>query len=113
MEDQASAFQNVYCSGWTGFSAKYRMVVSVTAYLVTFLVCGLWHGSTLNFVLWGLWHGVGLSVYKLFTCGKKGKPLSTSRKVVGVSATFLFVTIGWVFFNYPIDKLLIMFKLLF
>ena len=31
--------------------AKYRMVVSVMAYMVTFLVCGLWHGSTLNFAL--------------------------------------------------------------
>lgn len=93
--------------------AKYRMVVSVTAYLVTFLVCGLWHGSTLNFVIWGLWHGIGLSVYKLFTYGKKMEPLTASRKVVGICVTFLFVTVGWVFFNYPVDKLLIMFKMLF
>ena len=93
--------------------AKHRMVVSVTAYLLTFLVCGLWHGSTLNFVLWGLWHGVGLSVYKLFTYGKEVTMLTPPRKVLGVCATFLFVTIGWLFFNYPVDRLLIMFKLLF
>ena len=94
------------------FLQKYRMVVSVTAYMVTFFVCGLWHGSTLNFVLWGLWHGLGLSVYKLFTYGRPIQPL-TSRKVAGSAFTFLFVTIGWIFFNYPVDKLLIMFKLLF
>ena len=93
--------------------AKYRMVVSVTAYMVTFLVCGLWHGSTLNFVLWGLWHGLGLSVYKLFTYRKTVKPLTRPRKVIGICLTFVFVTIGWVFFNYPVDKLLITFKLLF
>ena len=93
--------------------AKHRRVVSVTAYLLTFLVCGLWHGSTLNFVLWGLWHGVGLSVYKLFTYGKEVTMLTPPRKVLGVCATFLFVTIGWLFFNYPVDRLLIMFKLLF
>lgn len=93
--------------------AKWRMAVSVTAYLVTFLVCGLWHGSTLNFVLWGLWHGIGLSVYKLFTYGKTAKSLTTTRKVVGIVVTFLFVTVGWVFFNYPVDKLLVMFELLF
>lgn len=93
--------------------AKWRMTVSVTAYMVTFLVCGLWHGNTLNFVLWGLWHGVGLSVYKLFTYNKPKKPLSTSKKIIGILATFVFVTIGWIFFNYPVDKLLIMFKLLF
>lgn len=91
--------------------AKYRMVVSVIAYLVTFFVCGLWHGSTLNFVLWGLWHGIGLSLYKLFTYEKPVKPLTTPRKVAGICATFLFVTVGWIFFNYPVDKLLIIYKL--
>lgn len=93
--------------------AKYRMVVSVTAYMVTFFVCGLWHGSTLNFVIWGLWHGVGLSVYKLFTYGKPVKEATALRKTLGICGTFVFVTIGWIFFNYPVDKLLIMFKLLF
>ena len=92
---------------------KHRMVVSITAYMVTFFVCGLWHGSTLNFALWGLWHGSGLSVYKLFTYGKPVKSLTMSRKVLGICATFVFVTVGWVFFNYPVDKLLKMFELLF
>ena len=92
---------------------KSRMVVSVLAYMVTFLVCGLWHGSTLNFVLWGLWHGLGLSVYKLFTYNRSPKTPTLARKVSATTLTFLFVTVGWVFFNYPVDKLLIMFKLLF
>lgn len=91
----------------------YRRVVSVMAYMVTFLVCGLWHGSTLNFVLWGLWHGLGLSVYKLFTYNRSPKTPTLARKVSATTLTFLFVTVGWVFFNYPVDKLLIMFKLLF
>lgn len=93
--------------------SRYRMLVSVSAYLVTFLVCGLWHGSTLNFVMWGLWHGVGLSVYKLFTYGKPVKERTQLREVSGIFGTFLFVTVGWIFFNYPVDKLWIMFKLLF
>ena len=92
---------------------KCRMVVSVTAYMVTFFVCGLWHGSTLNFVLWGLWHGLGLSVYKLFTYNRSSKTPTLARKFSATTLTFLFVTVGWVFFNYPVDKLLIMFKLLF
>ena len=92
---------------------KSRMVVSVLAYMVTFLVCGLWHGSTLNFVLWGLWHGLGLSVYKLFTYNRSPKTPTLERKVSSTPLTFLFVTVGWVFFNYPVDKLLIIFKLLF
>ena len=93
--------------------ARHRMVVSVTAYLVTFTVCGLWHGSTLNCLLWGLWHGIGLSVYKLFTYKKTEKSLTPARKAVGIGCTFLFVTVGWIFFNYPVDVLLEMFNLLF
>jgi len=93
--------------------AKYRMVVSVIAYMITFLVCGLWHGSTLNFVLWGLWHGLGLSVYKVFTYKKAPRPDTLLRRASGIGLTFVFVTIGWIFFNYPVDKLSIMFKLLF
>ena len=87
-------------------------MVSVCAYLVTFFVCGIWHGNTLNFVIWGLWHGVGLSVYKVFSSRSKRESTRT-RKVAGIIATFIFVTIGWVFFNYPAEQLLTMFKLLF
>lgn len=91
---------------------KFRMVVSVIAYLLTFLVCGLWHGSTLNFVLWGLWHGLGLSVYKIFTFHHPVKPTRTNR-IIGIVITFVFVTIGWIFFNYPDKELWAMINLLF
>ncbi|MBR4786676.1 MAG: MBOAT family protein [Bacteroidales bacterium] len=90
---------------------EYRTVVSVIAYLLTFLVCGLWHGSTLNFVLWGLWHGVGLSMYKIFDTQWPPKPTRTNR-LAGTVLTFVFVTVGWILFNYPMDKLLVMIKLL-
>ena len=93
--------------------AKYRMLVSVIAYMVTFFVCGIWHGSTLNFVFWGLWHGIGLSVYKLITYGKPVRPLTRTRQNLGIGGTFVFVTVGWIFFNYPVDQLWIMFKMLF
>ncbi len=33
--------------------------------MVTFLVCGLWHGARWGFVLWGLMHGIALAGYKL------------------------------------------------
>jgi len=34
--------------------------------LITFFVCGLWHGSTWNFVIWGVSQGVFLVVEELF-----------------------------------------------
>lgn len=33
--------------------------------VVTFVVCGIWHGSQWTFVLWGLAHGVALAAYKI------------------------------------------------
>ena len=93
--------------------AKHRLLVSVSAYMVTFTVCGIWHGSTLNFLLWGLWHGAGLSVYKVATVRRMPKQVSAVRTAAGVLATFLFVTAGWVLFNYPVDKLLVIKELLF
>lgn len=89
------------------------MLVSVIAYLVTFFVCGLWHGSTLNFVFWGLWHGIGLSIYKVATNKNVGKSNGSLSKIMGVAVTFVFVTVGWIFFNYPIEQLVEMFNLLF
>lgn len=91
---------------------KYRMLVSVIAYMLTFFVCGLWHGSTLNFVLWGLWHGLGLSVYKVFTFHHPIKDTRVNR-ILGIVITFVFVTVGWIFFNYPEKELLTMINLLF
>ena len=91
---------------------KCRMLVSVIAYMLTFFVCGLWHGSTLNFVLWGLWHGLGLSVYKVFTFHHPIKDTRVNR-ILGIVITFVFVTVGWIFFNYPEKELLTMINLLF
>ena len=91
---------------------KCRMLVSVIAYMLTFFVCGLWHGSTLNFVLWGLWHGLGLSVYKVFTFHHPIKDTRVNR-ILGIVITFVFVTVGWIFFNYPEKDLWEMVNLLF
>ncbi len=93
--------------------SRHRMLVSVIAYIFTFFICGIWHGNTLNFVIWGLWHGLGLSVYKIASSNQKGKPASKARIILGIVSTFIFVTIGWIFFNYSMEQLLTMFNTLF
>ena len=65
--------------------------------LITFLVSGLWHGASWTFVFWGFYHGMG----NCFSSGMKKKEensfsLITVGKILG---TFLFVTVGWVFFR--------------
>jgi D-alanyl-lipoteichoic acid acyltransferase DltB (MBOAT superfamily) len=46
--------------------SKHRLLITILSYLATFVICGLWHGATINFVYWGLWHGVGLSINKIW-----------------------------------------------
>ncbi len=64
--------------------------------LITFLVSGIWHGSTWNFVIWGLLHGI-------FQCiGKATKSLWDKIKIpsfIRIFITFCLVTFAWIFFR--------------
>lgn len=64
--------------------------------MITFLVSGLWHGSTLNFVIWGLLHGIYLCI------GRLTKPVWDKIKVpsfIRIFVTFCLVTFAWIFFR--------------
>jgi alginate O-acetyltransferase complex protein AlgI len=76
------------------------------ATMITFAVCGIWHGEGINFLIWGLVFGVYLTLAnwtfgfnkklrKIFGISKKSK----FYKVYGISATFILVTFAWVFFR--------------
>ena len=64
--------------------------------LITFLVSGIWHGSTWNFVIWGLLHGI-------FQCiGRATKSFWKKIKVpsfIRIFITFCLVTFAWIFFR--------------
>ena len=64
--------------------------------MITFLVSGLWHGSTWNFVIWGLLHG-------FFQCaGRVVKPVFEKLKIpsfIKIAFTFTLVTFAWIFFR--------------
>ncbi len=63
---------------------------------ITFLVSGLWHGTTWNFVIWGLLHG-------FYQCiGKAGKPVFDKFKLpsfIKIFITFCLITFAWIFFR--------------
>lgn len=90
----------------------------------TMLLIGLWHGITINFALWGLWHGLGLFAHNRWSEFLKARGSSPAalapplpaqapggeprpswrlslRHWVGVSLTFNYVALGWVFFALP------------
>jgi alginate O-acetyltransferase complex protein AlgI len=86
-------------------------LVSVLGYTGTFLLCGYWHGATLNFLLWGLWHALGLAVqdaWMRFQRSRGRRPTPKKGPVqtgLGIAATFLFVSVGWILFVLPVDRL--------
>ncbi len=79
--------------------------VLILATMATFLVSGVWHGSTGGFLVWGALHGVWLLI------GRATRPLRERfwqkrgefgrgpvRSVLGWAFTMLLVGTGWFFF---------------
>ena len=64
--------------------------------LITFLVCGIWHGSTLNYAFWGVYHGV-LNVLT----PKNMRWNGGLGRICGTLLTIMLVCVGWVFFSTP------------
>lgn len=68
--------------------------------LVTFFLCGLWHGASWNYILWGLYHGLLLIGHRLagfFTSRITlfwHMPLPFKRLLM-----FLFTIVGWLIFR--------------
>ena len=98
----------------TFLHSKHRLLITILSYLATFVICGLWHGATINFVYWGLWHGVGLSINKIWLI--KMKPhvafsVSKTYHILSIVLTFLYISMGWLFFHYSSAQLVNIFKL--
>lgn len=83
--------------GWKG---------SEIAIIVTFVLCGLWHGATWPFVLWGLYHGLLFfpsmasgSFFKKKKMVKNSWGLPTRENVLRIVSVYLLVAIGLVVFR--------------
>ena len=74
--------------------------------LVTFLLCGLWHGANWTFIIWGGIHGFYLiaAIWSKNTINKTYnflglKENSTGRNAINLFWTFHIVLIAWIFFR--------------
>ena len=56
--------------------------------MIVFLLCGMWHGSGLNFVVWGLLHGIYSVIGTFLPSGRKYRVL-----------TFFEAAFAWIFFR--------------
>ncbi|MEW5721980.1 MAG: MBOAT family O-acyltransferase [Thermodesulfobacteriota bacterium] len=74
--------------------------------MITFCVCGLWHGANWTFVAWGALHG--LYYLPLILLGRQktrtaqageGRRLPGAAELPAILLTFALTTIGWIFFR--------------
>ncbi|MDA8405200.1 MAG: MBOAT family protein [Desulfobacteraceae bacterium] len=64
--------------------------------MITFVLCGLWHGAGWTFIFWGAMHGTAIVIHRIWS--------KAGYKMPGFPAwalTFLFINVGWVFFRAP------------
>ncbi|MCX7825951.1 MAG: MBOAT family protein [Verrucomicrobiae bacterium] len=77
-------------------------LATAAALMITFLLCGLWHGANWTFVVWGGLHGAYMVVHrftlKLFpqAAKKRRGPLVSLLKILFV---FHLVSFTWIFFR--------------
>lgn len=93
----------------------YGKLGNIIAILITFLVCGLWHGPAWHYVLWGALHGIYLTFPIVFKSEKNTfgviKNSSSKKNVISIIITYFLIVLAWVFFRVDgIDNLIKIFN---
>jgi alginate O-acetyltransferase complex protein AlgI len=70
-------------------------VIYIIAAMVTFLLCGLWHGAAWNFILWGGYMGLFLILDRLFLL----RFMKKTGRIPRVIITFFILMFGWIIFR--------------
>jgi alginate O-acetyltransferase complex protein AlgI len=69
------------------------------AFLLTFMIGGLWHGISWNFLIWGALHGLALGAVFAWKRHRNIPSPAIWAKVLGGIFTFNFVCFTWIFFR--------------
>lgn len=64
--------------------------------LITWFLCGLWHGAAWTFVAWGLYNGLLVTLSRYVAV-----PTKTAGRIVAVLVTFTLTCFGWMLFRCP------------
>jgi len=84
--------------------------------LASMALCGLWHGSSLNFLIWGVIHGICLIIFHyIMSYNDNSKRnnnsiINRSLKFLGFIVTQSIVFLAWLPFFYSIDNCYIFFN---
>lgn len=80
---------------------------SIRNIFIIFIVSGFWHGANSTFIFWGLFHAILFLPSFIFNSNRRytnsiigeNALLPNLKELLQVCTTFLFVTVGWVFFR--------------
>lgn len=74
--------------------------IYVISTLITFTLCGLWHGAAVNFIIWGAMHGILLIIDKFspFKFSRKS-PYARFYQFISVFFTFHIIVLSWLVFK--------------
>jgi alginate O-acetyltransferase complex protein AlgI len=85
-----------------GRAGNKRKIINI---LAVFIVCGIWHGSSLTFLLWGMLHGLFI-ILELITARVVSRGTLENKYIpteivsaVKIFSTFLLVSFAWVLFR--------------
>jgi len=81
---------------WRVGIGSWRLYLNI---LITFLLCGLWHGASWLFVLWGAFYGLWLIAHRLVTDKIKFIGTGSFSVIIRWLVTFNMVCFGWLLFR--------------
>lgn len=82
--------------------------------LITLLLVGIWHGSSIMFVIWGALHGLALVIHKAFHRWLRLIPDTWFTKPFSLLLTATFIICGWaVFRSQDLETAIILFRQIF
>jgi D-alanyl-lipoteichoic acid acyltransferase DltB (MBOAT superfamily) len=82
------------------FKIRTEILIYIAGILVTFLLCGLWHGAAMNFIIWGGLHGIALAIHKAFYPKVRvHKMMAPLRLFASRFFTFHFIVFTWIIFR--------------
>lgn len=87
--------------------SRHSKIISVRNVFIIFLISGFWHGANWTYIIWGLFHAILFIPSFIKKNNRKfissivaeNSLFPSLREFCAMVATFLLVTIGWVFFR--------------
>ena len=77
------------------FGIRVDNIIYAAAILLTFFICGFWHGAAWTFITWGLLFGFLL----IFERSRIGKKLNKWPAIIGRIYTMFFILMAWILFR--------------